>query len=243
MNDNLLQGKPVSRILYHKGFCPLRGVPSFLKNHQVLLNGERIFEKDTAVLPEDEITIDGKILYLEPDITFVMDKPKGFVCSRVSDRRKTVYSLLSPELQNNKELHTVGRLDADTTGLLIFTTNGSLSNYLTDPKNHIEKEYLVTLETPVTEMDQKLYISKCKDGLYIPPEKKDGDFTAFPKKLYFTSQNTCHITLTEGRFHEVRRIFQALGNTVIELRRLSMGPYSLESEESINPKVPSNLKK
>lgn len=228
MNDNFLQSRSISRILIHQGFCPMRGVPAFLKNHTVLLNGQRVLIKETLVYPQDEITIDGTILLRKPDITFLMDKPKGYVCSRVSDRRQTVYSLLPQELQENKDLHTAGRLDADTTGLLIFTTNGNLSNYLTDPKNKIEKEYSVTLEKPLTKSEQEVYISKCNQGLYIPPEKKDGDFTAIPQKLYFTSPNSCRITLTEGRFHEVRRIFQALGNLVIELRRISMGPYSLE---------------
>jgi len=229
LNDKLFLKKTVSRILIHQGLCSLRGVPSFLKNHEVLLNGKRVLEKNTAVLPEDEITIDGTLLYQKPDITFIMDKPKGYVCSRVSDRRQTVYSLLPPELQENRDLHTAGRLDAETTGLLVFTTNGSLSNYLTNPKNKIEKEYEALLEKPVSKTEQELYMKKCSEGLYIPPEKKDGDFTAFPKKMYFTSDQICHITLTEGRFHEVRRIFQALGNPVKELRRLSMGPYSLDS--------------
>lgn len=201
---------------------------SFLKNHEVLVNGNRCLEKNKSILQEDCLTIDGKMLCLPQDLTFIMDKPKGYVCSRVSDRRLTVYSLLPQELQENKALHTVGRLDAETTGLLLFTTNGSLSNYLTNPENKIEKEYEATLSKPVSVEEQEIYIKKCQDGLYIPPEKKDGEFTAFPKNLKFISTDLCKITLTEGRFHEVRRIFQALGNTVVELKRLSMGPFSLE---------------
>lgn len=220
--------KPISRILFHKNLCPLRGVPQFLKNHEVLVNGMRILKKDHEVFENDELTIDGSLIEIEKDVVYIMDKPKGYVCSRVSDRRPTVYSLLPPSLSTLKALHTVGRLDADTTGLLIFTTNGSLSAYLTDPKNKKEKEYIVTLSQKVDSEMQKEYTEKCHEGIEIPPEKKDGSFIAFPKSLVFSSETTCTIVLTQGRFHEVRRIFKALGNEVIELRRIRLGDYVLD---------------
>ena len=173
-------------------------------------------------------------------IYIMMNKPCGYVCSAVSDSHQTVYELLPGPLRSlaqnakrGKRLHTVGRLDCNTSGLLLFTTDGDFSNYLTRPYNHIPKTYEATLKTPVEEPAQLEYVSRAKQGVTLPAEKKAPEQKSAGAQLEFLSPTLCQITLTEGKFHEVRRLFQALGNEVVELKRLSFGNYKLPKD--LNP--------
>lgn len=166
----------------------------------------------------------------------VMNKPAGYVCSAVSDSHTTVYELLSPELQElvsgaprGCRLHSVGRLDCDTSGLLLLTNDGNFSNGIT--ANHrISKTYRARLAASVAPENQESYISRAAQGLTLPPEKKYGEQKALPASLIFENPSTCKITVLEGKFHEVRRIFRALGNEVTELERLAIGKLELPQD-------------
>lgn len=200
----------------------------------------------------------------------IMNKPVGYVCSAASDSHKTIYELLSPELQKlvrdtprGSRLHTVGRLDCDTSGLLLLTNDGKFSNRITagkvvecEPSERIEtyynsksvkencedmeqfsriyhrvsKTYCAHLKNPVTPENQKSYINRAATGLVIPPEKKYGEQKALPASLIFEAPDVCKITVNEGKFHEVRRIFRALGNEVIELERIAIGGLTLPQD-------------
>ena len=181
------------------------------------------------------------------NIYLMMNKPKGYVCSAASDSHKTVYQLLPPELQGlvknakrGHRLHTIGRLDADTSGLLLLTTDGKFSHRIAsgvpEPvegpciKAQITKTYLAILKNPVTAELQKEYIAKAAAGLTLPAEKKAPEQEAAPARLHFIKEDTCKITVTEGKFHEVRRIFKALGNEVTELKRIAIGAFSLPED-------------
>ena len=194
-------------------------------------------------------------------IYLMMNKPKGYVCSAVSDSHKTVYELLSPELQTmvqgakrGERLHTIGRLDADTTGLLLFTTDGKFSHRIASnealegPCNMpgITKTYLATLKTPVLQEQQSQYITHASKGLILPPEKKFGEQKSAPSKLEFLNETTCRITVCEGKFHEVRRIFKALGNEVTELKRIAIGGLELPEallQGTYKPLQPEDIQK
>ena len=172
---------------------------------------------------------------MSKDIYLVMNKPCGYVCSAVSDSHKTVYDLLTPELQalvqgakRGHRLHTIGRLDADTSGLLLFTTDGMFSHNITSAD--FSKTYRATLATPVTADAQQTYITRAASGLTLPPEKKYGEQQPNPAVLHFIKDDLCEITVQEGKFHEVRRIFLALGNEVAELERISIGSFKLPPE-------------
>ncbi|WP_156003216.1 pseudouridine synthase [Treponema bryantii] len=202
-----------------------------------------------------------------------MNKPCGYVCAAASDSHKTVYELLTPELQElvseaprGCRLHTVGRLDCDTSGLLLITNDGNFSNKITAgavvkpestvvecPTGRIEttvnlekvvppggfdtasgllnhrltKTYRAKLAAPVSVENQKEYINRAATGLILPPEKKYGEQKALPATIIFETASICKITVTEGKFHEVRRIFRALGNEVTELERLAIGKLEL----------------
>lgn len=180
----------------------------------------------------------------------IMNKPCGYVCSAASDSHKTVYELLSHELQElvrgaprGCRLHTVGRLDCDTSGLLLITNDGKFSNRITAgpvvecPTGRIEttisKTYRASLAEPVSTENQKEYISRAAAGLTLPPEKKYDEQKALPATIIFENPAICKITVNEGKFHEVRRIFRALGNEVKDLERISIG--SLQLPEELTP--------
>ena len=165
-----------------------------------------------------------------------MNKPCGYVCSAASDSHKTVYELLTPDLQamvsevpRGCRLHTVGRLDCDTSGLLLITNDGNFSNKITAEKN-VQKIYRAKLATPVSPELQTIYISRASSGLILPPEKKYGEQKALPATLIFDASDVCRITVLEGKFHEVRRIFRALGNEVRELERIAIGGLMLPQD-------------
>lgn len=164
---------------------------------------------------------------------FLMNKAAGTVCSRVSDSHKTVFDDFPLEIltdKNGAKLHTIGRLDADTEGLLLLTNDGFWSNYLTRPENKIERTYLAVLKNQVTEDKQKIYSEKAGDGILLPPEKKFGEQKSGPALLEWISESECKITLTEGKFHEVKRIFRALGNEVAHLKRIKFAEISLPDD-------------
>ena len=170
-----------------------------------------------------------------------MNKPCGYVCSAVSDSHKTVYDLLTPELRalvqgakRGSRLHTIGRLDCDTSGLLLLTTDGFFSHRITASTvagtESISKTYRTTLINPVSPGAQSEYITRAAAGLTLPPEKKYGEQQSEPATLHFLTSDICEITVYEGKFHEVRRIFRALGNEVKELERISIGALTLPED-------------
>ena len=178
----------------------------------------------------------------------IMNKPCGYVCSAASDSHKTVYELLTPELQKlvsgaprGCRLHTVGRLDCDTSGLLLITNDGKFSNRITSgsvvecpqsgrTETTISKTYRAKLAVPVSPENQKFYISRASAGMFLPPEKKYGEQKALPATIIFESTDICKITVTEGKFHEVRRIFRALDNEVNTLERITIGGLILPQD-------------
>ena len=203
------------------------------------------------------------------EIYLIMNKPKGYVCSAASDSHKTVYQLLTPDLQElvknakrGHRLHTIGRLDADTTGLLLLTTDGMFSHRIAasrpstssgtpgstgstgstqdagvpEPvegpykKAHITKTYIAKLEYEVSHAQQTQYITRASQGLTLPPEKKSPEQQAAPAVIHFITPETCEITVSEGKFHEVRRIFKALGNEVTALERIAIGKLKLPED-------------
>ena len=209
----------------------------------------------------------------------IMNKPCGYVCAAASDSHKTVYELLTPELRQlvsgaprGSRLHTVGRLDCDTSGLLLITNDGRFSNKITVgavvrpestvvecPTGRIEttvnlekvvppggfdtasgllnhritKTYRAKLAAPVSAENQKEYTSRAATGLVLPPEKKYSEQKALPASLSFETEQICKITVHEGKFHEVRRIFLALENEVTELERIAIGCLTLPQDLSV----------
>ena len=176
-----------------------------------------------------------------PHIYLMMNKPLGAVCATASDSHPLVFSFLDDDMKKQASsaprgcrLHTVGRLDANSSGLLLLTTDGYFSHHITAPESAIKKTYLVSLKTPVPSPEQQLsYTASCATGLLLPPDRKAPEQKSASARLEWLTPTQCRITVTEGKFHEVRRIFLALGNEVTALHRLSIG--SLQLDEGLAP--------
>ena len=176
------------------------------------------------------------VLSPKSHLYILMNKPKNCVCSRVSDKSQTVYEVLELALskiganisqEQLKSLSSLGRLDKDTTGLLLFSTNGSFNHYVTDEKNKIPKTYYVKLKESLTKTQQIEYKKKLEDGIWLEAEKKAKKVFVKNQKVQWESENTCFFTIEQGIFHQVRRSFLSLGNEVVELHRKKIGDFEL----------------
>ena len=150
----------------------------------------------------------------------MMNKPKGVVCSTRDGLSPTVISLVPPQWQR-KGLFPAGRLDKDTEGFVLLTDDGELSHRILSPKSHVPKKYYAELEKPVSES----YIEAFSSGMEI-----DGGDVCLPAQLELIPDkpSACYVTLHEGMFHQIKRMFSALGNKVVYLKRISMGGLSLD---------------
>ena len=194
-------------------------VRQLLKKGLITLNGEIVKKPDIKVDPaSDRVLFDGKEIFSEKDVYFMLNKPAGVVSATEDRREKTVLDLFSSE-DRRRDLFPVGRLDKDTVGLLLITNDGALSHRLLSPRRHVDKTYLVHLDRPIPADAEK----RMEAGLDIGDEKP-----TLPAHLEVLSETTARITIQEGRFHQIKRMFHAVGCEVIYLKRLSMGSLILD---------------
>ena len=223
----------LDNFLVQNNLCSKRSAKNFVLKNKVCVNGTIEKNYKAKINPEhDEIFVNEKKVENQKHIYLMMNKPIGYVCSTVSDRSKTVYELLENLKNKNQnefeKLHTIGRLDKDTEGLLVFTTDGNFSNFITRKENQIKKTYYIELEKKVSKDEQLLYKEKFEKGIFLPEEKKAKSFTTIPAKLNWISENSCNLTIQEGKFHQVRRMFLAMNNKVSFLKRVAIGKLNLD---------------
>lgn len=177
--------------------------------------------RDGRVTGEGEdLRFDGEPIDPPHGMVLMMHKPAGFTCSH-ADQGRLVYDLLPPRFQKrDPKLSSVGRLDAETTGLLLFTDDGSLLHKLISPKSSLEKTYEATLARPLEGHEAALFSA---GTLVLRGEDKP----CLPARLEVTGTHTARLTLTEGRYHQVRRMFAAAGNHVEALHRSRFGGLEL----------------
>ena len=190
-----------------------------LKSGVVSVNEE--IEKSGArkVSAEDIIRYEGELLeWLEGGQYFMLYKPQGYVCSHDDGEYPTVFQFFDYPLMN--KLHTAGRLDVDTTGLILLTDDGQWSHRITSPKHHCEKTYLVTLADPV----EAFYAQQLAEGILLRGEKEP----CLPAKMEILDDYNVNLTISEGRYHQVKRMFAALGNKVEALHRWRIGDIVLD---------------
>ena len=219
-------------ILVKNNVTSERRVRRFLQTHDVMVNDKRVFMGGSLFdLWNDTVSIDGRILEITRDVYLMMNKCAGTVCSSLDGDDRSVLDGIDKDLlypSNLPPLHMVGRLDKDTEGLLILTTDGELSHKLTNPESHISKTYYVRLKNPVCHEEKLAYIQKCRSGFFIPREKMESSFTCKSSSLEFIDDISCYLTITEGKFHQVKRMFMALGNEVTYLKREKMSLLKLD---------------
>lgn len=190
-----------------------------MKKQCVKVNGEAVKAPDIKVDPEkDKITVDGKEIVFKKHIYIMMNKPKGVISASDDKRTETVVDLVPKELYRDG-LFPAGRLDKDTTGFVLLTDDGDFAHRILSPKNHVEKTYLALLEKPLTQSDIEHFLS----GV----ELKDGTL-CLEAKVRMKEGNTAEVIIHEGKYHQVKRMFAALGNRVLELRRVRIGNLPLD---------------
>ncbi len=234
------QAERLDKVLSNNGFGSRKDVKWMVKRGVVQVNGKVILEHGFLVSPfTDEIFVDGKKVFVRGDVYLMMNKAKNTICSTVSDSYPTVFDFLPDDFSvtyPGGSLSTVGRLDVDTEGLLLLTSDGDLNHRLTFPKYHIPKEYLVHLKTPVLPAEQAVYKNKLKMGVHIQAEGKAPEADCLPCELEWIlsdgeeRSSVCKITVFEGKFHEIKRIFLSLGNEVVYLKRLSVNNLKLDEK-------------
>jgi len=210
----------LDRLLASRGYCSRSQVAAFLKRHAVTLDSRRLTREDEKIAPGAPLDIDGAPV--DPSTLLVMlHKPVGFVCSR-EDLGRLVYELL-PERwsRRNPPISSVGRLDKDTSGLLLLTDDGALLHRLTSPKRHVPRVYLATLQHALRGDEQTIFASG--------DLRLDGDDKPLlPAQMEVVAPTVARLILHEGRYHQVRRMFAAVGNHVVELHRERFGPLALD---------------
>ena len=194
-------------------------VKDIVKKGMVSVDGEVIKKADykfdeTAA----KVCVNGKELTYQKFYYYMLNKPIGVVSATTDNHDKTVLDLLKDA--PGKDLFPVGRLDKDTEGLLLITNDGELSHNLLSPKKHVDKTYLIETKEFVTEE----MILKLEQGVDIGEEK-----LTLPAKVNQLEDKKIELTITEGKFHQVKRMLKAVDNEVIYLKRLSMGSLYLDS--------------
>lgn len=191
-----------------------------IKKGRISVNGEIIKSPEYKIdTQKDAVLADGKEIAYEELIYYMLNKPQGVVSATEDRRDKTVLDLISEK--KRKDLFPVGRLDKDTEGLLLITNDGELAHNLLAPKKHVDKKYFVRLKAPLSEENRKCL----EEGIDIGEDK-----LTLPAQIFVLNQerDEGEIIIREGKFHQIKRMFHAVGNEVVFLKRLSMGTLVLD---------------
>ena len=213
----------INKFLAECGIASRRNSEILVNEGRVTLNGKKVVNLATDVDPEnDRVTVDGKIVHnINKHIYLKMNKPKGYVCTTSDEKgRKTVIDLL-PDKYKEKRLFPIGRLDYDTEGLLLLTTDGDVAQKLAHPRNEITKTYVAKVEGEVKEHE----LAKLRKGVMI-----DGVMTKKCKVKLLEKEDELsrvEVTISEGRNRQVRKMFESIEREVIFLKRVSIGEIKL----------------
>lgn len=209
----------LTRLVANLGYGSQRDVKAMIRDGRLTLaDGTALTEQSRVA--HDDVRLDGEMLDPPPGVVLMLNKPEGYTCS-TSDPGRIVYELLPPRfMRRNPIVAPVGRLDRDTTGLLLLTDDGPLLHRLTSPKHHVPKVYDVTLAQPLKGTEAELFAS----GTLI---LRSETTALLPATLEARGPNTARLTITEGRYHQVKRMFAATGNHVEKLHRAGIGGLDL----------------
>jgi 23S rRNA pseudouridine2605 synthase len=211
----------LQKVIARSGVASRRKAEELIVGGKVKVNGEIITELGTKVKSSDVITVNGKAVEYEDYVYYVLFKPEGYV-STTSDEhdRRTVLDLVP----NDKRIYPVGRLDYDTSGVLLLTNDGEFTNKMTNPKHEMEKEYVVKMKGFLRK-EESLKLSK---GIVIDHYKTK---RAIIKNVSYNKKNetsVATIIIKEGKYHQVKRMFEAVGHPVLKLQRVRFGVVTLD---------------
>lgn len=209
----------LDRFLSHSSGLSRNQVKMLLHRGEVAVDGEPVRDSGLQVSAQNRITMEGNELVWPRHYYVMLHKPAGYVCSTEEAGQPLVAELIDKPWATT--LHSAGRLDADTTGLVLLTSDGNWSHALTSPRRHCDKTYLVGVKHPL----QSELVERFASGIVLNDESRP----TLPAKLELIDSLTARVTLHEGRYHQVRRMFAACGNRVETLHRESIGNIRLDA--------------
>lgn len=212
----------LDKLLADTGTGTRSQVKEYIRRGQVTVNGTVCKKPEQKVSEEDRVCLDGQAVEYARFRYYMLHKPQGVITATEDSRDKTVLDLLTGI--NTAHISPVGRLDKDTEGLLLLTNDGELAHRLLSPKRHVDKCYLVRTEKPLSEAD----LRALEEGVDIGDEKP-----TLPSKACLNPEGELLLTIREGRYHQVKRMLQAVGNQVVYLKRLSFGSLRLPEDLEI----------
>ena len=208
----------LDKFLANSGIGSRKEVKELIKQGLVFVNDERIKNSDKNIDEiKDVIKIRDKCIEYRKYVYIMLNKPQNVISATEDNKHKTVIDLIKG--YDTYNIFPVGRLDIDTEGLLLLTNDGKVSHNLLSPKKHVEKEYFVKLKENINDID----INKVENNI----ELEDG-YICKKAKIKRLSKNELNISITEGKFHQVKRMFKAVGNEVIFLKRVRMANILLD---------------
>lgn len=207
----------LDKLLSRLGVASRSQVQALIKSKRVRVNGETPANGAFSVPEGAEVALDGCLLDTRMTRHVMLYKPAGVLTAREDGKQQTVMDIL-PNVYTALDCMPVGRLDKDTTGLLLLTTDGELAHRLISPERHVDKVYQARVEGTLTREDVNAFAAG------IPLK----DFTALPARLEILSPDTALVTVREGKYHQVKRMFGARGKPVVQLHRLRFGPLVLD---------------
>ena len=203
----------LQKVIAQTGYCSRRKAEELIKQGKVEINGKVVTEMGVKVNFTDDITVEGNGLNLKEDkVYYIMNKPRGIITSTSDEKkRKTVIDLIN----DNKRIYPVGRLDYDTTGALIITNDGELTNLLIHPRSNIEKLYIAKIKGIPTKEE----LIKLAKGVIIDGHKTSKAKVKIKKIDKKNNTSLVELIIHEGKNHQVKKMFESIGYEVIKLRR------------------------
>lgn len=215
----------LQKVIAHSGYCSRRKAEEEIKAGNVSVNGKVITELGTQISPNDYIVINGVSLRSEDKEYILVNKPRGVITTTSDDKeRKTVLDLV----KTNKRLYPVGRLDFDTTGALILTNDGELTNLLTHPKNEVEKVYIAKIKGIIKGES----IKKLENGIEADGVKYDKARVKLRSLDKSKQTSIVEITIHEGKNHQVKKMLLTVGHPVLKLKREKIAFLDVKSLKS-----------
>lgn len=209
----------LDKYLHDLGFGSRREIGRLLTRQVVCVDGVRVKQGAAQVKETSVVTLDGEPLVYAPVVWLMLNKPAGVITAARDAAAETVMDLL-PDRFARMQVMPVGRLDKDTTGLLLLTNDGALAHRLLSPKRHVEKVYDVSYEETLVPDA----VARCAAGIAL------SDFTTAPAVLTLLEDGHCQLTLREGKYHQVKRMLHALGGVVTGLERTAFGGLALDPD-------------
>ena len=207
----------LDKMLAHMGYGSRKEVKELIRKGYVSVNGEIIKSDDLKVNDDDEVIIFDEVVNYDEFVYLMLNKPDGYVSATFDNNLPTVLDLIYG--YESRNLFPVGRLDIDTYGLLILTNDGKLAHKLLSPKNHVDKKYYVKYDGKYNDK----FIDIFNKGIPLD------DFTCKPAKFENLGNNEAYITISEGKFHQIKRMMEYVGCNVTYLERIEFGPLKLDS--------------